>query len=165
MREDSCTWSCSNCEVWFRFDKWMKEPVEDQVPLDYEQQVQVHRHCGRIRYCHALLDIRNDPDLVKVSNIFCQNLFENSHKFSPWKHEIPGWFKVCREWEIFNYIEFICRMGRIMNINKFLIVVKFGMFMEGNALVDFSDDDDDSDLEMEEAEEEIGLVPVNKPSI
>ncbi|KAK8583940.1 hypothetical protein V6N13_109329 [Hibiscus sabdariffa] len=151
MEKDSGTWSCSNCGTWSYFDKWMVETVEDQVPLDYEQEVQDPRHCGRVRCCHALLDSRSDPDLVKLCNLFCQNLFEQSPKFIPWEHEIPGWFKVCRDWEIFNYIKSMCREGRNKNVYKFLIVVKFGLFMDGNDHEDFSDDDE-SDLEVESEE-------------
>ncbi|KAK8583938.1 hypothetical protein V6N13_109326 [Hibiscus sabdariffa] len=102
MERDSGTWSCSNCRTWFCLDKWIVEPVEDQVPLDYEEKVYNPRHWGRFRYYHALFDSRNDPDPVKLCNLFCQKLFEQLAKFTPWEHEIPGWFKVCCDWEIFN---------------------------------------------------------------
>ncbi|KAK8680378.1 hypothetical protein V6N13_109324 [Hibiscus sabdariffa] len=124
------------------------------------------RYWGRFRYFHALLDSRNDPDLVKLCNQFCQKLFEQPPKFTPWEHEIPGWFKICRDWEIFNYIESMCREARNKNVYKFLIVVKFGLFREGNHHHDFSDDvESDLEVESEEEEEEIVSVPVNKSSI
>ncbi|KAK8583942.1 hypothetical protein V6N13_109332 [Hibiscus sabdariffa] len=142
----------------------MVEPAEDQVLQDYEQEVHDPRHCGRVRCCHALLDSRCDPIRSNSAICFVKTCLSSPLSSPHGEHKIPGWFKVCRDWEIFNYIESKCREGRNKNVYKFLIVVKFGLFMDGNDHDDFSDGDE-SDLEVELEEEEIGSVPVNKSSI
>ncbi|GMI76748.1 hypothetical protein HRI_001344100 [Hibiscus trionum] len=150
MEKDSGSWSCSNYGTWYCFDKWMVELVEDQIPQDYEEEIHDPRHCGRVRYCHALLDRRNNPDSIELCNLFCRNLFEQCLKFTPWEHEVPEWYKVCRHSEILNYIESMCREEHNMNVNKFLVVVKFGVFTRDNDHGCY--DDDDSEIEEEEDE-------------
>ncbi|KAK8617115.1 hypothetical protein V6N13_117082 [Hibiscus sabdariffa] len=153
MPSDSGSWY-ANHGTWYYFHKWMAQLTQDQLPQDYEEQVHDPRLCGRLRYCHALLDRCNNSDTIKLCNMLNENLFEESSGFTPWEHEVHEGFKVNRNCEIFNYIESIRRDERYKNIDKLLIVVKFGVFA-----TNYNRDDSEID------EEEIRFVPASKSSI
>ncbi|XP_039017184.1 uncharacterized protein LOC120148058 [Hibiscus syriacus] len=138
----------------------MGELTQYQIPQDYEEEAHDPQLCGRFRYCHALLDRHNDPDRSKIYNTFHQNLFDESIN-SPVECEISEEFKVNRRSEILNYIDSTYRAERNKNIDKFLIIVKFGVFkINYHTYHDYSSDDYDGDTE-----EEIGFVPASKSSI
>ncbi|MBA0732174.1 hypothetical protein Gogos_016281 [Gossypium gossypioides] len=159
MERDSGSWY-SNFGTWYYFDIGMTELTQHQIPQDYEEYVDSAGRCGRFRYCHALLDRHDNPDSTKLCHLLCKSLFEQCSKFTPWEHEIHEGFKGFRESEIFNYLESICRDERNKNINKFLIVVKFGVFTRSNNALDY-DDYDYYDID----EEELGFVPASESSI
>ncbi|KAK8547940.1 hypothetical protein V6N13_123363 [Hibiscus sabdariffa] len=152
MQRDSGSWYADH-GTWYYFHKWMVELTQNHLPQDYEEQVHDPRLCGRLRYCHALLDCYNESDTIKLCNMLNENLFEESSEFAPWEHEVSEQFKVNRNREIFNYIESMRRDEGYKNINKFLIVVKFGVFG-----INYNSDDSEND------EEEIRFVP-SKSSI
>ncbi|KAE8688966.1 hypothetical protein F3Y22_tig00110946pilonHSYRG00104 [Hibiscus syriacus] len=159
MQRDSGSWY-ADYGTWYCVDKWMGELTRDQIPQDYEEEVHISQFCGRFRYCHALLEHHNDLDTSKIYNIFYKNLFEESTTFTPWENEIPEDFKINRDSEIFNYIDSTYRAKCNKNIDKFLIIVKFGVFkMNYDTYHDYSSDDDG------EIDEEIGFVPASKSSI
>ncbi|KAK8499926.1 hypothetical protein V6N12_042761 [Hibiscus sabdariffa] len=141
MQRDSGSWYADH-GTWYYFHKWMVELTQDHLPQDYEEQVHDPRLCGRLRYCHALLDCYNESDTIKLCNMLNENLFEESSEFAPWEHEVSEQFKVNRNREIFNYIESMRRDEGYKNINKFLIVVKFGVFG-----INYNSDDSENDEE------------------
>ncbi|KAL4325152.1 hypothetical protein GQ457_11G027860 [Hibiscus cannabinus] len=142
--------------TWYYFDKSMSEHTERDIPQDYEEEVHDPRFCGRLRYCHASLDRRNNPDFTELCNTFRDKLFEESIRFVPWEHEVHGEFKANRGSEIFNFIDSTCRAETNKDINKFLIIVKFGVFMMHND--SYHDDSSDDNVE-------IRFVPASKSSI
>lgn len=163
MERDSGSWYSNNGN-WYYFDIWMTEHTQHQIPQDYEEYVDSVGRCGRLRYCHVLLDRHDNPDSAKLCHLLYENMYEECSKFTPWEHEIQEGFKVFRGLEIFNYLESICREERNKNINKFLIVVKFGVFTRNDSFVYDDDDDDDYDY-YEIDEEEMEFVPASESSI
>ncbi|KAK8680376.1 hypothetical protein V6N13_109322 [Hibiscus sabdariffa] len=139
----------------YYFDKSMCEHTQDDIPHDYEEEVHDPRVCGRFRYCHALLDRRNNTDFTELCNMFRDKLFEESIRFAPWEHEVHGEFKVNRGSEIFNLIDSTCRAEFNKDIDKYLIIVKFGVFRVHDD--SYHDDFNDDNVET-------GFVPASKSS-
>ncbi|GMI76745.1 hypothetical protein HRI_001343800 [Hibiscus trionum] len=156
MQMDSGSWY-ANRRTWYHFDKWIVEFTKDDVPQDYEEEVHSPQLCGRFRYCHALLDLRNDPDPTVLCNMFLQKLFEEWIGFVPWDHEVPEEFRGNRGSEIFDHIDSVCRANE--DVVRLLIVVKFGVFkVHDDSYHDCLSDDNEID-------EEIGFVPASNSSI
>ncbi|KAK8586425.1 hypothetical protein V6N13_010018 [Hibiscus sabdariffa] len=150
MQTDSGSWY-ADFRTWYYFHKSMVELTQDDIPQDYEEEAHDPRLCGRFRYCHALLDRRNDVDPNILCNMFCDKLFGESTRFLQWEHEVPEQFKVNRGSEIFNYIDSVSRAEINKDIDKFLITVKFGVFKVD---IDNYRDDDEN-----------GFGPASKSSI
>ncbi|KAK8583935.1 hypothetical protein V6N13_109323 [Hibiscus sabdariffa] len=153
MQSDSGSWYIDSGTLYY-FHKFMVEFTQDDIPQDYEEEVHDPRLCGRFRYCHALFDRRNDADPIVLCNMFRDKLFGESTRFTQWEHEVPEQFKVNRGSEIFNYIDSVSRAEINKNIDKFLIIVKFGVFKvhTDSYRDDFGDD-------------ESGFGPASKSSI
>ncbi|KAE8721532.1 T24P13.18 [Hibiscus syriacus] len=144
---------------WYFFDISTGDLTQDPIPQDYEEEAHNPHLCGRFRYCHALIERRNDLDRGKICDMFYRNLFEESVKFAPWEHGISEEFKDNRRSDILNYIDRTLRAERNVNVDKFLITVKFGVFVTN---LDLNHDYYSAEGDIDE---EIEFVPASKSSI
>ncbi|XVE54616.1 hypothetical protein DITRI_Ditri03aG0096200 [Diplodiscus trichospermus] len=141
------------------------ELEDDQLPNDYEEEVEQASSRGRIRCCYGLID-RQQPDSLKLAELLEQKLFQQPSSYT----QVPEQLKQACKHSILEFIETAFNYESTMSGSKFLIIVQFGVFTRtrSNGVDDDGEVEDDIDEGEElllEVTEEIGFKPASKAAI
>ncbi|XWS15159.1 hypothetical protein CRYUN_Cryun35bG0070400 [Craigia yunnanensis] len=130
----------------------------DQIPDDYESEVDDPYLQAQYRCCHALID-RYQRDNLKLIEIFNQNLFRELSYLPSGGQQIPESLKYQCLHDILEFTDSILSDECSVNQSKFLIAVTFGVIRYN----DEAEEDADGETTMEV--NELRFVPASKSAI